>query len=103
MLSFEKIKEKNIALVVWNAEKDDDAHVYLGKIVHSENVYSFRNESRKWNLPLNEQDLDKLKQVPQDLKISLLNADFYFSMSIGSIPDNSKEKFIPTGMQWHKE
>ena len=100
---FDFLKDKNIALVVWNTQKDNDAHVYLGKIAGIDGDYRFVNESKKWNVSLTNEHLQQLRQVPQDLREALLNADLYFSLSIENIPGNSTEGFIPTEMKWHDE
>ena len=37
------LQDKQIALLIWNTEKEDDAHIYIGKIAQIETGYYFVN------------------------------------------------------------
>src|SRR3954467_1180799 len=100
-MNFEDLKDKNISLIVWNTEKENDVHVYLGKL-HFENAfYYFINKEKGWRISLDEEQLSRLKPVSEDLKETLLNADYALSVSIGSLPETDSNAFEITGMKWH--
>jgi hypothetical protein len=92
---------KAIALVVWNTEKEDDVHVYLGKLQMERDEYYFLNEEKGWQLSLSEEQLSDIHTVPGELKTTLLNADYALSMAMSDLPESDSEDFKPTGMKWH--
>lgn len=98
----EKIKSKSIAVIVHNADKEDDVHVYLGRLLLTHGEYFFVNEGREWKISLNSEQLRRLKPVPDTLKSTLLGADYALTMVIGSLPDCEREGYKKTGMQWHE-
>jgi hypothetical protein len=100
-MEYNLIKDKLIALVVWNTEKENDVHVYLGEIEKRENDYRFLNTKKKWNIPLQPEKLHEIKVVTEDLKGTLLNADFFLNLRIANISDDSMDDYISTGMKWH--
>jgi hypothetical protein len=94
------LKDKQIALVVWNLDKEDDAHVYVGSLISYGTDYIFKNEKKGWTVPIQADKVDNIKKVTGDLKPTLLNADYFINLTIGDLVDNQGE-FIPTGMKWH--
>ena len=102
MADYSLFKNKSTALLVWNTEKEDDAHVYLGEIVQKDEDFYFVNEPQKWSLCLDKDKLDELKEVTEEMKEMLFNADFCLTLTIVSLPDTSKKDYSPTGMKWHK-
>ena len=100
MIDFDTVKGKDIALVVWNTEKEDDARVFIGEIIQKDNKFYFINESQKWNLTLSRELFNRLKKVPDELKETLLYADFSFSVSLGNLLDSSTEGYQPTDIKW---
>jgi hypothetical protein len=100
-MNFEELKDKSICLIVENAEKADDMHVYLGKLYFSNNKYQFVNQEKGWRVSLEEEHLSRLKPVKDSLKEILLNADYSLTMSMGSLPDSDVDNFQSTGMNWH--
>lgn len=102
MADYSIINNKSIALVVWNTENENDAHIYLGEIVQKGEDYYFVNEPQKWDFRLDKDKLDELSVVTEDMKEMLLNADLCLQLTIASIPDGSQKGFSPTGMKWHQ-
>lgn len=92
---------KKIALIIWNTEKEDDAHVYVGIIENVDGNLFFRNKAKGWNISLDEEKLDRLKPVTKDLKETLLGADLFFSFSMSGIPEDTSDNFTFTGIKWH--
>src|ERR1700712_5315167 len=101
-MNLEGLKDKNITLIVWNADKENDVHIYLGKLLSDNGGVFFLNEERGWKLSLSEDQLSSLRPVSDDLKVTLLNADYALSMSMSGLPGNQDTNDLtPTGMQWH--
>jgi hypothetical protein len=101
-MKFEDLMNKSICIVVTNAEKRDDIHVYLGELQRKDDQWFFRNESRNWLISLDAEQLNRLNPVPENLKSSLLNADYFLPMTIQSIPGEDTKGYTPTNMQWHE-
>lgn len=93
-------KDKLIALVVWNLDKEDDVHVYIGSLISQEADYIFKNEMKGWTVQIQADKVDSIKKVTNDLKSTLLNADYAINLTIGDMVDDQGD-FIPTGMKWH--
>ena len=99
-MNLEPIETKSLALIVWNNEKEDDVHVYLGKLQNINGEYSFINEEKGWTVSLDEEQISRIKPVSADLKEMLLNADYALSMIIGELPPSNSQDFKATGMKW---
>ena len=92
--------DKKVALILSNIDEENDVRICLGEIVNKENEYYFINRSENWNITISPNKLEEIKEVPGELKQVLLHADFYFSMTMGNLPNNSSERFISTGIKW---
>jgi hypothetical protein len=99
-VTFQDIQNKLFALVIWNMDKEDDVHVYVGHIVKDGIDYVFKNDEKGWTVPIDAEKLETVKKVSDDLKEALLNADFAINLRITSSGDDPGP-FIPTGMKWH--
>ncbi len=99
-MNVEEIKDKPLALVVWNTEKQDDVHVYVGKLVVKVDECFFVNQRNGWTLRLSEEQANQIEPVPDRLKSVLLGADYALNLAIGSLPDGITDAMW-TGMQWH--
>jgi len=98
---YSELENKSIALLIWNTEKEDDAHVYLGRLrQESDNVIWF-NEEKNWCVSLDAEQLDDLTVVPADMKEIFLAADYFISLSMSILPNGDSQGFLPTGMKWH--
>jgi hypothetical protein len=96
-----ELKDKTVALIVWNTEKEDDVHVYLGKLKEEKDECYFVNEEKGWRVSLDNEQLNRLQPVSDDLKETLLNAEYALSMSMGDLPQSNSENYKATGMKWH--
>jgi hypothetical protein len=101
-INAEEIKSKGIALVVHNAEDEDDIQVCLGRLLLTDGEGYFINEERGWKISLNSEQLNRLKPISEPLKSVLLNADYAISMVIQSLPHSDIKGYKKTGMKWHK-
>jgi hypothetical protein len=100
-MNLEELVGKSISLIVWGPEKEDDVHVYLGRL-HLENGYSvFINADKGWRVSLDDEQLCRLRPVPDNLKGTVLGADYALSMSMSNLPETDTEDWRPTGMNWN--
>lgn len=100
MIDDDAIPGKRISLLIWNTEKEDDVRVLAGEIIKREAVYYFVNETEGWRVTLTEEMLGRLREVPENLKKTMLYADFAISVSMGSLPEDGREGFDNTGIKW---
>lgn len=102
-MSFDEFKNKVVSLIVWNTEEEDDVHVYLGEIFFENNGYYFINEKNGWRVSLFEEHLVKVKPVPDDLKVTLLGAEYSLSMVMSILPDAERNGIKLTGINWRDQ
>jgi hypothetical protein len=93
---------RDIALVVENMEKEDDVCVYLGRMINENDEYFFINDAQSWRVSLNADHLQRVRPVPDQLKPILLNADYFFTMTIATLPDLTHEGCRNTNLRWPK-
>lgn len=96
-----ELKDRNIALIVWNTQKKDDVHVYLVKLQVENDEACLINEENGWRVALNREQLHHLQPVSDDLKDTLLNADYALSINIEDLPVPDSGDYLKTGMKWH--
>ena len=94
------LEDKEIALLIWNTEKENDAHVYLGKLILKGSAHYFINESKGWQLELDSEQLSRMTPVEEDMKEIFLNAEYFIPLSMGLIEDKETDDYIPTGLKW---
>jgi|SRR5664279_5297989 len=92
---------KSTALLIWNSEVENDAHVYLGQIKREGADFVFKNELKRWELSLDPEKLERLKPVTAELKEIFLGADYFISLSMTGLPEDPGQDFVPTGFGWH--
>jgi len=96
-----EIEGKRVAMIIWNSEKEDDVHVYLGELQNRNGEYAFFNMEKGWQISLDEGQLSRIQLVTDDLKEMLLNADFALSMSISNLPEtDGTAGYKKTGISW---
>ncbi len=100
MIEDNAILGKRISLLIWNTEKENDVRVFAGEIIRPSAEYYFVNHGEGWKVTLTSEMLGRLKEVPENLKTVMLNADFAFSVSMGSLPEEGNEGFDKTGIKW---
>ena len=101
-MDYNSIKGKSVSLLIWNTQKENDAHVYLGQIVKESSGLFFINDFKGWRIGLDEEQLSRLKSVSEDMKDTFLGAEYFISLSMADLPDNNKEGFTFTGINWDK-
>ena len=100
-MDYNQLKTKSVALLIWNTEKENDAHVYIGAIIKEEAGFHFVNKSQGWKLSLDEEKMQRLEEVTEDMKEVFLGADYFISLSMTTLPNKDNQDFIPTGIKWH--
>ena len=100
-MNLEDLKDKAITIIVYNIEKENDVHVYLGKLRIENDEHYFVNEEKGWRISLEKEQLSRLKLVSSELKDMLFNADYAISLSIGELPQPDSAEYEATGMKWH--
>jgi hypothetical protein len=60
-MNLAEIEGKSIAMIVWNTEKEDDVHVYLGKLKNIDGKYVFINKEKGWKISFDEEQLSHLQ------------------------------------------
>lgn len=93
--------DSSIALLIWNTEVENDAHVYLGRIKEIDGEFAYVNEQKGWRISLDDEKIERLRPVTAELKEMFLEADYFFSFSMAGLPDDPEQKFEFTGMKWH--
>jgi hypothetical protein len=103
IMNLSEIEDQSIALIIWNRDKENDVHVYSGKLKYLNGTYAFVNEENGWKVSLNDEQLSRLKPVTPDLKEMLLNADYALSLNMGELPEaGNKGGEENTGINWNK-
>ena len=100
MIDYNYLKGKKIALIIWNIEDENDVRVFLGEITEKNNAVHFINPLKGWDVALDSDKLSEIKQVSEDMKGILLDADYCLSVTLGTLPNDSTEDFLPTGLKW---
>ena len=99
-MNFADLKEKAIALIVWNSEKENDVKVFLCKLQLQNNKPVLINEESGWSVSLDMEQLNKLEPVSDELRETLLNADYALSMTMGNLPESKFQQYRATGIKW---
>ena len=100
-MNIDDVKDKGVAMIVWNTQKENDVQVYLGTIQNVDGEYAFINKETGWKVSLDDEQLSRLRPVSEELKKTMLDADYAFSMRMGILPDpDDKGGFKNTGIKW---
>lgn len=100
LMPFEQFINKSIALIVVNKDCETDVHVYVGEIIEDGGSCKFINKSNGWVVILDINDLNSIKQTPDVLMDTLLNAELYLTLNIMDIPSDAAKSMAITGMKW---
>jgi hypothetical protein len=102
-MKYEELTGKKLALIAWGEDENgkDDVVVFTG-IARWENrhIYLDRKGKRK-SFQVPDDVLERIKPVPAKIADIVLGAEFFLSMTIGSIPKDANPKdYIKTGLKW---
>ncbi|HCF59275.1 MAG TPA: hypothetical protein DFS52_14935 [Myxococcales bacterium] len=102
MIPVEELIRSKLALLLWseNGEGEDEAAVFVGKVVRSGERLSFQGQDGA-SLELEEEWLSRIKPVDAKLADILMNADYFLPLSVGPLPPGlSASDFLRTGLRW---
>jgi hypothetical protein len=94
---------KRIAIVMWGEKADGspDVVAYAGTADWQGGHLTIRHLPQDVSYQVPDELLPRLKLVAPDLKDTLLGADYFLSVTIGSIPDDAdRTLFRKTGFKW---
>ncbi len=94
---------KRVALLAWNKRADgsDRAGVWAGTAVWDGAQLSLECEPGDSFFPVREDWLERMKVAPSDLKGILLDADYYFSVTVSDISEAvDPSELERTGLRW---
>ncbi len=97
---------KRIAMIAWaeKADGSDDVSVFAGTGNWDGKEFVLVREPSTSSLVLEPEWLERMKLVPDNLKDTLLGAEYQFSVSVGNIKDaDNPEDLIKTGLKWPTE
>lgn len=86
-MNISDLKDKLVALIIWNLEEEDDVHVYLGKVEMEDEQAYFINQEKGSKIAIDEEQLSRIKIVSEEMKEVLLNADYALSMNMEDLPE----------------
>ena len=101
MINPVEVHGRRLAMVAWGQKPDgtDDVVVFTGTAQWDGSHLTMVRDDSSFQI-LNEW-LDRLKVVDSDLKASLLEADYFFNVTIGALPDGvDLSEYCQTGLKW---
>jgi len=104
-MNFEELTGKKLALAIWGEDENgkDDVAVLTGRArwANGHLYLDYGRNQKPFQFP--DDVLERIKPVPADVADIFLEAEFYISMSIGSLPDDADPNdYIDTGLKWPK-
>ena len=93
-------------MLVWGemADGSDDVAVFAGIGDWDGRRLRMLRQSDPASFPIQDDWLSRLKPVPADLKTTLLDSDYFFSLTIGPIPEGEAlGAYVVTGLKWPDE
>jgi hypothetical protein len=100
MITYETIRDKTVAMLVWNAGKQDDARIFCGKIIEHERGLLFTDEAGNWRITITGEIYKRIKPVPAGLERIFKNVRFAFEMIMDALPEPKEVDFVDTGLKW---
>jgi hypothetical protein len=92
---------KRLALVLWakGENGEDDVAMCVGEISKRNGRYLLVRESEQPPVEIRDEWLERIRQVPGDLKEILEGADYQLSLRVGRAEDTDGS-LEPTGLKW---
>ena len=100
-----ELNEKSLAIILWS-EKDgvEEASAHTGTLRRAGVSYEFHRGENSPTFMLEHEWIARIKPVTEDLKETLMGADYMLSLTVGPIPDNvDLSELVPTGLRISKE
>ena len=105
MISPSEIHGKRMAMIAWGtmANGEDDVVVFTGLADWDGAVLAIRRTPAESSFVVPAEWLSRIELVPADLKSTLLDADYQFSVTVGDIGDEDSALYLATGLKWPQE
>ena len=97
------IHGKRIAMVAWGEKPDgtDDVVVFAGTAEWDGARLIVNGGPDSFSFQVQDDWIGRLQPVAPDLKETLLDAEYSFSVTIGPLPDGANlDEFVRTGIKW---
>ncbi len=105
MINPKTVHGKKLALIGWAKDEkgEDDVSVFSGiaKWNGTQLTLDRGDDNLEFNVP--DDWLGRLKIVEDELKETLMNADYAISFSVGNLPEGKASEYILTTLKWPKE
>jgi hypothetical protein len=101
-MKIEDIENKTLALVLWEQVEngEGDVVVYPGVLIKEGESYFLQRE-KGGNPEIQEPWLARVKQVPSNLKDTLMGCEYELSLTVGNV-NGAPEGFEKFGLKWPK-
>ena len=103
MIELTNVNGKKLALVAWSKDDkgNDDVAVFTGIARWNGKEIFFDRGSTQQGFTFPEDWLERIKTVPQDIKDIVIDSEYYISLSVGDLSnDTDQSGFISTGLKW---
>lgn len=98
------LSDKSITLIIWNTAAENDVRVFIGGLAIENENYYFVNKQEHWRICLNEEQLGRIKPVPPEFRLTLLNADYAINLFMDDMEDHKADTiFRVTGIKWNEQ
>ena len=97
------IHGKRLAMIAWGTKPsgEDDVAVFTGLADWDGTVLTMRRETAESSIVVPGEWLSRIRAVREDLRQTLLGAEYQFSVTIGSLDENEDASlYQSTGLKW---
>lgn len=102
-MNIDNALNKRLALILWAKDEndEDDVAVISGVFVRDREIYYLKREGNETNPEIRYEWLDRIKEVPVDLKETLLDCDYQISFTVGRSDEYEGEAPLESfGIKW---
>ena len=103
MINPSAIHGRRIAMIAWakTSDGEDDVAVFSGIAEWRGTSITLLREPPESSFVLRDEWLARLKPVPDELKATLLDAEYQFSVRVGDLTEaDDRETLLKTGLKW---
>jgi hypothetical protein len=103
MINPTELHGKRLAMIAWGKRIDgeDDVAVFSGIAIWDGDMLTVRREPETASFVVPAEWLARLRPVEADLKAMLVDAEYCFSVSVGSLDERDDSSgFQHTGLKW---
>ena len=97
------IHGRRLAMIAWGTKPDgsDDVVVFTGIADWDGKRLTMLRQPPSESFPIPDEWLDRVKPTPPNLKVTLLDAEYSFSVTVGALPDGtSAGEHLKTTLKW---